>query len=183
MPQRLRSFCPEIQKGFSFLSSFPPHPFFSLLSSPCADAQKSNSKIMVAMGGSCVYFGKAASGGRPASSNASTPRLRALAARDSRHCAKSAAVRAALRSLITSAGRPPGLRLSPTRTTSAEFGTMLAHPVAAWELAVALATTGCCLALARGLFYFRLCAGAARASVVFIRALRACGGWRGWSPS
>ena len=48
MPQRLRSFCPEIQKGFSFLSSFPPHPFFSLLSSPCADAQERNSKIMVA---------------------------------------------------------------------------------------------------------------------------------------
>ena len=40
LTQRLRSFCPEIQKGFSFLSSFPPHPFFSLLSSPCADAQK-----------------------------------------------------------------------------------------------------------------------------------------------
>jgi hypothetical protein len=50
MPQRLRSFCPEIQKGFSFLSSFPPHPFFSLLSSPCADAQERNSKIMVAAG-------------------------------------------------------------------------------------------------------------------------------------
>jgi hypothetical protein len=52
LPQRLRSFCPEIQKGFSFLSSFPPHPFFSLLSSPCADAQERNSKIMVAMGAS-----------------------------------------------------------------------------------------------------------------------------------
>ena len=37
------------------------------------------------MGGSCVYFVKAASGGRSVSSNASTPRLRALAARDSRH--------------------------------------------------------------------------------------------------
>ena len=63
-------------------------------------------------GGSCVYFGKAASGGRPASSNASTPRLRALAARDSRHCPKRAAVQAAFRSLITSPSRPPALRRS-----------------------------------------------------------------------
>ena len=92
-------------------------------------------------------------------------------------------VRAALRSLITSAVRPPGLRLSPTHTAAPEFGTMLAHPVAAWELAVALATTGCLTALARGLFYFRLCAGAARVSIVFIRGLHACGVLRGWPPS
>ena len=90
-------------------------------------------------GGSCVYFGKAASGGRPASSNASTPRAgpcgrlrrrfatcppkqsffgasRALAARDSRHYPKRAAVRAAHRSLITSPGRPPALRPAPYAT-------------------------------------------------------------------
>ena len=36
-------------------------------------------------------------------------------------------------------GDLPALSLPPTRTAAPEFGIMLAHPVAAWELAVALA--------------------------------------------
>ncbi|MBQ3288423.1 MAG: hypothetical protein IJH50_03325, partial [Kiritimatiellae bacterium] len=40
----------------------------------------------------------------------------ALAARDSRHCPKRIAVLAALRSLITSPGRSPALRLAPHAT-------------------------------------------------------------------
>ncbi len=38
------------QRGSPSPPPFPRTPFFSLLSSPCADAQKRNSKIMVAMG-------------------------------------------------------------------------------------------------------------------------------------
>ena len=50
-------------------------------------------------------------------------------------------VRAALRSLITSAGRLPGLRLSPRHTNAPEFGTMLPLPVAAVSVAQSLAKT------------------------------------------
>ena len=57
MPQRLRSLCPKFTQGFFLPSSFPPHPFFSLLSSPCADSQKRNSKIMVAGGFSVATLG------------------------------------------------------------------------------------------------------------------------------
>ena len=52
-------------------------------------------------------------------------------------------VRAARRSLITSARRPPVLRLPPMRTTAQEFGTRLAHHVVSWELTGLLAMTMC----------------------------------------
>ena len=84
-------------------------------------------------------------------------RLRLGGYRDSRHCPERVAVRAAHRSLITSAGRPPGLRHSPTCTTAPEFATMLMHPVAALSVAQSLATTGCVFALARGLLFSAMC--------------------------
>ena len=61
-------------------------------------------------GGTCVYFVKAAPGGRHAPSNASTPlfELSTLGIRDTGRDAPR--VQAALRSLITSPGRPPAFR-------------------------------------------------------------------------
>ena len=50
-------------------------------------------------------------------------------------------VRAARRSLITSAGRSPGLRLPPTRIDAPESDTMLTLPVAAVSVAQSLAKT------------------------------------------
>ena len=68
-------------------------------------------------------------------------RLRLGGYQDSRRCPERVVVRASLRSLITSAGRPPGLRLPPTHTNAPEFGTMLALPVAAVSVAQSLAKT------------------------------------------